>query len=195
MTAEVFLNKDVPSKDGILLEFIEPLEPQNNEYLVNWSEALVTIERVINNQKYEGRFLDIYEKYCTLPQKTKWCSTVKISSNLMKGLFTNLTNMLASHVNSFFKNNVMVKFMNVVFKVDSNKNIYLTYCRRLVMRPGKANSLSDSLSPAMKEQKEWDIIEKLPNFVMNSVSCIQQNPRDIRMENRCLSCLSKMSKF
>lgn len=82
-------------KDGLLIEFIEPLEDNNNEYLVNWSDTLITIERVVNNKHYLDNKVDTYERYCTIPQQTKWCTTTPISSQLLKRVFSNLTNIMA----------------------------------------------------------------------------------------------------
>ncbi len=90
-----FLEREVPVKDGLLQQFIEPFEDYNNEYLVNWTESFVTLERVINRKSYLAKKLDNYEKYCTLPQWTKWCTTVPIRSSLQKNMFTSITNIMS----------------------------------------------------------------------------------------------------
>ena len=76
-------------------EFVEPSDDFNNEYLVNWSERLITIERVVNKKSFKDKRLDTYEKYCVLPHVTNWCTTSNISSNLLKCVFSNISNIMA----------------------------------------------------------------------------------------------------
>ena len=185
------MNTDFPEKDGLLQEFIEPIEDYNNEYLVNWSERLITLERVICNNSYLHKYKDNYEKYCTMPQMTKWCSTINISSQLLKSMFTKQTNMMAEHINSFFKQAVTVKFMNLVFRIDKNKQIVFLYCRRLNV---KTCAEGVGLPQVFMDQQDNDLVEKVPNFVMNSITgVLQHNTRSLRLNKQCHICLRSMS--
>lgn len=182
LTEETFIFTDLQVKDGILLEFVDPLEDSNHEYLVNWSESLITIEKVNNTRKYQDAKLDNYEKYCTLPQMSKWCTTSTVSSNLLKEVFSKVTNMMAEHISSFFRKAIRVKFMNLIFKVDKKKTVYFLYCRRLQCVPE-----SDAVINMINEDNET-IVEAVPNFVMNTVSAVSHKPRPIRLINKCTSC-------
>lgn len=177
------------AKDGILLEFIDPLEDYNHEYLVSWSESLITIEKINNTRRYQDAKLDNYEKYCTLPQMTKWCTSSTVSSNLLKEVFSKVTNMMAEHISSFFRKGIRVKFMNLVFKVDKKKTVYFLYCRRLQCVPE-----SDAVINMVNEDNGM-VVETVPNFVMNTVSTVAHKPRPIRLINMCTSCGKNTSKL
>jgi hypothetical protein len=186
-------------KDGVLQEFIEPCEDFNNEYLVNWSERLITIERVVNKKHFTDKKSDIYEKYCVLPHITNWCSTSNISSNLLKCVFSNVTNIMSEvisckkHIISFFNGSIGLQFMNLVFKIGKNKKVYFLYCRRLICRSAEPQE-TEAVKTQIAQEYQNAALDKFPNFVMNSTAVIRHQSTDIRKNLKCQLCRVLISK-
>ena len=95
LTSDRFLKQDSPAKDGILQEFVEPLESNNNEYIVNWSERLNFIERAMNKGSYLDKRMSVYDRYTTAANDSKLTTTQKISSELVRSVLMNLTDMMS----------------------------------------------------------------------------------------------------
>lgn len=110
LNLENFLNDDSIYKEGFLQEFVEPLDSFNNEFLVNWSDQFLTIERVSNINKFSEKKIDLYERYSVLPHMVKWCQTSTLTSDLLKCIFTNLTNTMAQVTSSF--TSISTRFSN-----------------------------------------------------------------------------------
>lgn len=106
------------------------------------------------------------------------------------------------HIVSFFKNTISVKFMNLVFKIDKNENIYFLYCRRLICKNGdkvqlkQIKGLVATQAAALTGGDEHrDLVELIPNFVLNSTSTVNQRPKDIRFVSKCFTCQNQMSSL
>lgn len=185
-------------KDGILQEFIEPTEDFNNEYLVNWSERLITIERVVNLKSYKDKRPDIYEKYCVLPHLTSWCSTSNISSSLLKCVFSNVSNIMSEvnasnqHIISFFNDSIGLKFMNLVFKIGKNKRVYFLYCRRLICRSNDPQQ-DKAVKTQIAQENQDAALDRFPNFVMNTTGLIRHKSKDLRKNFSCQLCKTLIS--
>ena len=102
--------------------------------------------------------------------------------------------------------------MNLVFKLDKNKTIYLTSCRRIScdskagskfqlrsmpQTTGRSSNSSMGIPFERIVDKDEDTIvtEKVPNFVLNSTSYIKQKPLVLKLDKSCFACLSSISKF
>ena len=183
-----FLDNETIYKDGILQEFVEPLEDQNNEYLVNFSDKLITIERIMNKKCYREKKGSVYDRYSVFPYLHKLCDTSIVTSDLIKCVFSNLTNTMADHISSFFRETMKIKFMNLVFKIGKNKKVYLQYCRRLICRPHSKSIYKQLPKNPIAHQRYKESIDKYPNFVMNSTTLVKHKEKHLKQGLTCKVC-------